>query len=50
MIEFDLKEIQKGYDTVTPVLITNTDEFAAVEPLRTTGTITAMEEFIQVKK
>ncbi len=50
LIEFDLKEIQKGYDTVTPVLITNTDEFAAVEPLRTAGTVTAMEEFIQVKK
>ena len=33
LLEFDLSAIQaEGYDTVTPVVVTNADDFAAVTP------------------
>ena len=50
LIEFDLNEIQKNFDTVTPVLITNADEFVSAEALKTSGKVTALEEFIRVTK
>ena len=35
LLEFDLELIQKeGYSTVTPMIVTNTDDYTAVEPVR----------------
>lgn len=50
LLEFDLQQIQKQFETVTPVLITNADEFAAIEPLKTSGSIAAGDAFIQVRR
>ena len=50
LIEFDLEEIQKEHDTITPVLITNTDDFSSIEALKTAGSITAGEAFLKVRK
>ena len=49
LIEFNLDEIKKGFETVTPVLITNADDFS-VEALKTAGKVTAGEAFLKVKK
>ncbi len=50
LIEFDLEEIQKEHDTITPVLITNTDDFSSIEALKTAGSVTAGEAFLKVRK
>lgn len=50
LIKFDLDEIKKGFETVTPVLITNADDFSAVEALKTAGKVAAGEAFLKVKK
>ena len=50
LIEFDLNSIRKEFDTITPVLITNADDFSAVEALQTTGTIKAGKAFLKVKQ
>lgn len=40
LIEFDLEQIKNaGYDVVTPVIITNSDEFAEIVPVHTNGKI-----------
>ena len=50
LIEFDLDEIKKEFDTITPVLVTNADDFTAVEALFTAGTVKAGEALIKVKQ
>lgn len=50
LIEFDLNEIKKKFETVTPVLITNADDFSVIEPLQTEGQITAGASFIRAVK
>lgn len=49
LIEFDLKMIQEKYDTITPVLITNSDDYAAVELLKSGGTVQVGESILTVK-
>lgn len=49
LIEFDLDEIKKEYEIVTPVLITNADSFSTIEPLKTTGVVKVGEEILKAK-
>ncbi|MGN0465078.1 MAG: glucose PTS transporter subunit IIA [Lachnospiraceae bacterium] len=49
LIEFDLEAIRKEFQTITPVLIGNADDFESVLPLKTNGAIKAGEAFIEVK-
>ena len=38
LLEFDLEQIQKeGYDTITPIIITNSSKFSKVEPTNATN-------------
>lgn len=48
LMEFDLDEIKKKYDIITPVLVTNTDDFEAVKPLRTSGAVKVGEPVVTV--
>lgn len=50
LIEFDLDEIRKDFDTVTPVLVTNSAAFSAVEVLKTAGTVKVGEPLLKVVK
>ena len=49
LMNFDLDEIKKKYKTFTPVLITNADEFSAMEPVKTSGEIKAGEPLYTAK-
>ena len=49
LMEFDLNAIKQKYDTITPILITNADDYASVEALKTSGTVKAGEPLISVK-
>lgn len=49
LIEFDLDEVSKDFKTVTPVLVTNTDSFASVTAVRTSGAIEVGEPLIKLK-
>ena len=50
LIEFDIAEIEKaGYKTVTPVIVTNTDDFADVEGLAS-GDVAPQDSLIKVKR
>lgn len=49
LMEFDLNAIKQKYDIITPILITNADNYASVEPLKTSGTIKAGEPLLTVK-
>lgn len=49
LIEFDMDQIKKaGYDIVTPVIVTNSDQFANVVPVRTSGKIRSGSNFLTV--
>jgi len=50
LLEFELDAIRRDFDPITPILITNADDFSAVEPLRTVGEIHVGEELIKVRK
>lgn len=50
LIEFDLDAIRKDFDTITPILITNVDDFSAVEALKTSGVVKAGEPLLTVKQ
>ena len=48
MLEFDIPAIQKaGYDITTPVIVSNSDDFEHVEPVKT-GTVHAGAEVLQI--
>lgn len=49
LIEFDLDAISKEFQTITPVLIANADDFESVTSVKTSGKIKAGEAFIEVK-
>lgn len=50
LIEFDLDEIRKQYDTITPVVVTNADDFSVIEPQKISGDIKAGESFLKIEK
>lgn len=48
LLEFDIEKIQKaGYDITTPVIITNTDDYAEVK-VSGAGTVNSGDDFIAV--
>lgn len=48
ILEFNIEEIEKaGYETVTPVLVANTDQYQQIIPVQS-GKITPSEELIQI--
>ena len=49
LIEFDLAEIKKKYDTITPILVTNADDYAAVELLKSGTAVKVGEPILTVK-
>lgn len=50
LIEFDLAMIKEKFDTITPVLVTNADEFQAVSPVKQDGEVKAGEILLELKK
>lgn len=50
LIEFDLEAIRaEGYDTITPVVVCNTDAFSSVEA-QTGTTVAALDPLLTLKK
>ena len=49
LMEFDLDAIRQKYKTYTPVLVTNADEYSAVEPVKTSGAVKAGEPLYTAK-
>ena len=47
LVEFDLEEIRRKYDPITPVLVTNAEDFAAVELWRSGGPVEAGEPLLR---
>lgn len=50
LIEFDLDGLKKDFDVITPVLVTNADDFGAVDPVMSNVTVRAGEALMTVKK
>lgn len=50
LLTFDLDQIKKDYDTITPVLISNMDKFPNIIPVKTSGTVKAGEPLITVSR
>ncbi|MCC8076046.1 MAG: glucose PTS transporter subunit IIA [Clostridiales bacterium] len=50
LIEFDLAAIAKDFDTITPVLVTNAEDFADVDPIKTSGTVKVGDPLLTLKK
>ena len=51
LIEFDLDAIAKeGFDTITPVIVSNADDFANVAAEKTTGLAVAGAHLLTVKR
>lgn len=51
LVEFDLQALQgEGYDMITPVLVTNADEFESVTPVADSGISKAGMEFLKIRK
>jgi glucose-specific phosphotransferase system IIA component len=50
LIEFDLEALKKDFDTITPILVTNADDFAAVEQTKQSGTVKVGDPILNVKR
>lgn len=51
LIEFDLEAIaREGFDTITPVIVSNADDFAQIAAERTSGTTAVGEHLLTVKR
>ena len=50
LITFDLQEIQKTHDVITPVLITNADDFSEIVVQKELGPVKAGDAILTVKK
>ena len=50
LIEFDLNALKKDFDTITPILVTNAEDFAAVEQLKESGTVKVGDPILTVKR
>ena len=50
LIEFDLDEIKKKYDTITPILVTNADNYTAIELLKEGQTVRVGEPILTVRQ
>lgn len=49
LMEFDLDAIGKQCKTITPILITNADDYSAIHPVKTAGKVTVGEPLYTVK-
>ncbi len=49
LLEFDLDAIKKEYKTFTPVLVTNADDFASIDVVRTSGPVRVGEPIYTAK-
>ena len=50
LLSFDLEEIKKMYDTITPVIIINPDEFSEIMVMKDSGEVKAGDQILKVKK
>ena len=50
LISFELQEIKKTHDTITPVIIANSDDFSEISVQKASGTIRAGEAILMVRK
>lgn len=50
LLNFDLEGIKKEYDTITPVIISNTYDFAEVAEMRPYGPVSAGDMILKMKK
>lgn len=48
LMEFDLNEISKDFKTITPILITNADDYDGINYLKTSGSVKAGEPLYEV--
>ena len=49
LIEFDLNEIKKSFKTFTPILVTNAEDYASVNVLKSSGKVSVGEVLYEVK-
>lgn len=49
LIEFALDEIKKHYDVITPIVVTNADDFQEICPARISGQVEAGEDILTLK-
>lgn len=49
LIEFDLEAISRDFQTITPILITNADDYNEIIPIKTEGDIRMGEPLYEVK-
>ena len=49
LMEFDLESIAKEFKTITPVLITNIDDYGGLVPIKTSGIVKAGEPLYEVR-
>lgn len=50
LIEFDLEEIKKRFDTITPVIVANSADFSVIEPLKMADDVEHGEAVVKIKK
>ncbi|MCI8268207.1 MAG: PTS transporter subunit EIIC [Lachnospiraceae bacterium] len=50
LMEFDLEEIRKKYDTITPILVTNANNYDAIELLKEGETVQIGEPILTIKR
>lgn len=50
LIEFDLDFLKEGFDTITPILVTNVDDLAGVEQLKESGTVKVGDPILKVEQ
>lgn len=50
LIEFDLDFLKKNFDTITPILVTNVEDFTAVEQIKEAGTVKVGDPILTVKR
>lgn len=49
LMEFDLDAIRKQFKTITPIVITNADDYDSILPVKTKGTVKVGEPLYTVK-
>lgn len=50
LVTFDLEEIKKTHDTITPVIVANTYDFSEITAKKESGSIKAGEELLTIRK
>ena len=48
-MEFDLAAIAKDFKTITPILVTNIDDYSELVPIKTSGPVKAGEPMYEVR-